>query len=268
MSSVPPIFRPSGARFAQPLDLELDFNLYGRDMQELLISELAARTGFSAPTLRYYERIGLLTRPRRTDGGYRVYEDRAIELLQFVSRAKSLGLTLDETRELAALWSNDECQPVQARLTELLHDKLASARTQIAELEAFVGQLESVSGQLGRHVPDGPCDDGCGCTTDAAPLASTPIACTLNADEIGPRLDEWRTLLAHTRDVRMLDDGARVLFENTIDAAQVAALVQSEQTCCSFLWFGVVVDRDGVALEIHGPPDARAVIEALTGLAA
>jgi DNA-binding transcriptional MerR regulator len=236
-------------------------------MHELLISQLAQRTGFSAPTLRYYERIGILPRARRTEGGYRVYEDRTVDLLRFVTRAKSLGLTLDETRELAGLWSQDECSPVQARLAELLDDKLDAARLQITELEAFVGQLESVAGQLGRHVPDGPCDDVCGCATVATPItADPPIACTLGATEIEPRLEAWRALLTHKREVGALDDGVRVVFDDTVGAARVAALAQDEQTCCSFLSFSVVLDRGAVALEIHGPPDARGVIDALFGV--
>ena len=124
-------------------------------MNGLRISELAARTGFSPPTLRYYERIGVLPPPDRTEGGYRVYGERTVDLLQFITRAKALGLSLEETAELAALWSGDRCEPVQSRLATLVHEKLDDARTRLSELSAFIDQLESVSKQLGGHVPDG-----------------------------------------------------------------------------------------------------------------
>jgi DNA-binding transcriptional MerR regulator len=243
-------------------------------MQELLISEVAARTGFSPPTLRYYERIGLLPPPRRTDGGYRVYEDRTVDRLRFVARAKSLGLTLEETRELADLWAHDECRPVQARLGELLHEKLDAARAQIAELEAFTAQLEGVAGRIGRHVPAGPCDDACGCTTDATvtfvgtdDADDPPIMCTLGASGIDGRLDAWRALFTHALSLESLPDGVRVRFGDGVSAAEVAALAQDEHACCAFMSFGVVVGRDGLALEITGRADARPVIDALVGLA-
>jgi DNA-binding transcriptional MerR regulator len=249
-------------------------------MDGLRISELAERTGFTPATLRYYERVGVLPPPRRTNAGYRAYDDRAVERLRFVARAKSLGLTLDETTELAALWSGDRCAPVQERLAELLGTKLADARARIAELTAFVAQLDAVASVLGTNVPDGPCDDTCGCTTDtldgATPVTFTglgrvtdgaPIACTLPADEMAPRLDAWRALLARAVDVIDVDHGVRIALVDGVDVAAVAELAQAEQACCSFLSFAVAIDGDGVALEVRGPDDARPVIDALAALA-
>jgi DNA-binding transcriptional MerR regulator len=232
-------------------------------MPELLISELAARSGFSAPTLRYYERIGLLPAPRRTGSGYRVYDEDALDRLRFVARAKSLGLTLDETRELAGLWSSDECQPVQTRLAELLRDKRGAARHQMHELDAFVAQLDRVAGNLGRHVPDGPCDDTCGCATDVA----EPIVCTLAATDVDDRLRAWRAVLDHAREVVPMATGVRVVFDDAVSAAEVAALAQAEHACCAFMSFTVEIDGHGVALTIEAAADARSFIDALVGLA-
>ena len=64
----------------------------------LRISEVSERTGFSGPTLRYYEQIGLLPAPERTGAGYRVYGDRDVARLDFIARAKRLGCSLDEIR--------------------------------------------------------------------------------------------------------------------------------------------------------------------------
>ena len=68
------------------------------------IAEVADRTGFSTPTLRYYEEIGLLPPAERTPAGYRVYDDRAVARLRFVARAKQLGCSLEEIADLADAW--------------------------------------------------------------------------------------------------------------------------------------------------------------------
>jgi DNA-binding transcriptional MerR regulator len=65
----------------------------------LRIGELAARSGFSRDTLRYYERIGLLTRAPRTDGGYRVYSEQMLNRLRVIRNARRFGFSLAEIRE-------------------------------------------------------------------------------------------------------------------------------------------------------------------------
>jgi DNA-binding transcriptional MerR regulator len=237
-------------------------------MDGLRISEVAAQTGFSAPTLRYYEAIGVLPAAPRTDGGYRLYDDRTVDLLRFVARAKALGLTLEETRELAGLWSGDQCRPVKERLIELVHDKLGAARAQLVELDAFAAQLEFVASNLAQHDSDGPCDDQCGCSGDVAMGNATdaPIACTLEDAEVGPRLAAWRALLAHKDRVVEIADGVRVRFDGAVTAADVAQLAQDEHACCSFLSFAVLVDRDGVGLDVRAAAEARPVIDVLLGV--
>ena len=66
----------------------------------LKIGELARQTGLSIKTIRYYESRGLLEQPPRTEGGYRLYGPEEVARLWFVQRAKLLGLTLEEIREL------------------------------------------------------------------------------------------------------------------------------------------------------------------------
>lgn len=75
----------------------------------LHISEVAQRTGFSGPTLRYYEDIGLLPAPDRTPAGYRIYRDRDVARLDFIARAKRLGCSLDEIQGLVEAWDQDRC---------------------------------------------------------------------------------------------------------------------------------------------------------------
>ena len=62
----------------------------------LKIKDVAAASGFTAATLRYYERIGLLPEASRTPAGYRTYDQRTVERLAFIARAKQLGCTLEE----------------------------------------------------------------------------------------------------------------------------------------------------------------------------
>src|SRR5688500_11548390 len=94
---------------------------YRGSMTTLTISQVARRTGVPATTLRYYEKVGVLPAPARTDSGYRRYDEGAIARLAFVQRAKSLGIDLDDVAELVRLWDGEECGPVQEQLRAKVH---------------------------------------------------------------------------------------------------------------------------------------------------
>gem|GEM_PF-3315744 len=64
------------------------------------IGEVAARSGVSIDTLRYYERMGLLPQMARIQSGYRVYDPKTIDRIAFIKRAKGFGFTLDEICDL------------------------------------------------------------------------------------------------------------------------------------------------------------------------
>ena len=66
-------------------------------------AELAQRTGCNLETVRYYEKVGLLPEPPRTASGYRSYDSTHERRLRFVLRARELGFSLDEVRELLRL---------------------------------------------------------------------------------------------------------------------------------------------------------------------
>lgn len=256
-------------------------NPYGEGMDGYSISQVAERTGFPPSTLRFYEQSGLV-RPARTPAGYRCYDDDHIELLSFIGRAKSFGLTLDEITELLALLDDERCAPVQGRLRDLVDAKIADAQLRIAELVAFTAELQRVSASLGRHTPDGPCDEACGCTTDHDPGTATPvvlaptpnrsadppIVCTLGPDEVGGRLTDWQAGLARATSREPIAGGVRAHFPAEVDVASLAALAAAEQGCCRFLSFGLTIDRHGVALDVTGPTDAQPVISALVGASA
>ena len=82
---------------------------------EIAIGELSRRTQCNIETIRYYERIGLLPKPRRTGGRYRRYEDEDIARLRFIRRARQLGFTLDDIRALMQLARADGRQVRSAR---------------------------------------------------------------------------------------------------------------------------------------------------------
>ena len=96
------------------------------------IGELARRCDASIDTIRYYERQGVLPAPDRLASGYRSYETSDIARLRFVSRAKALGFTLGEIRELLAL--SDHRDEDMGELKTAAMAKLVDVETRMAEL--------------------------------------------------------------------------------------------------------------------------------------
>jgi MerR family transcriptional regulator, Zn(II)-responsive regulator of zntA len=106
---------------------------------QLRIGELASELGLNPKTLRYYEEIRLLPAPRRTSSGYRVYDASDRQRLCFIAKAKAIGLTLEEIREILALRDRGEspCEHVLA----LLDRKLAKVDQQLRALVDFRQEL-------------------------------------------------------------------------------------------------------------------------------
>lgn len=137
------------------------------------ISEVAERTGFAPSTLRYYEELGLLPEPRRTTNGYRRYDDDHLDRLQFVARAKRLGLSLDEISDLAAARDDGECSVARSTLADLLDAKLAQVHEDIVEMTRFAQQLEQVYERIvGQPAAHGRCGPDCGCSPE---LPESPV---------------------------------------------------------------------------------------------
>ena len=114
------------------------------------IGGLSRQTGCNVETIRYYERVGLLPRPSRSAGRYRLYDTDDVRRLAFVRRARELGFTLDEVRALLVLSaanSENTCSEVR----DLTARHLADVRAKIADLRA----MERVLSQAVRR-----CDTG------------------------------------------------------------------------------------------------------------
>lgn len=107
---------------------------------EIGIGELSRRTQCNIETIRYYERIGLLPRPRRSAGRYRRYGADDVGRLRFVRRARRLGFTLDEVRALMAL-AAIKSGNVRAEARRLAAAQLRQVRAKIADLQAMERML-------------------------------------------------------------------------------------------------------------------------------
>ncbi len=101
------------------------------DQREFRIGELAALVGVSVDALRYYERLKLLPRARRTSGNFRVFASESLKRVQFIKQAQELGFSLDEIKGLLATGGAEECRKVYDLLTEKLREldaRLASMK--------------------------------------------------------------------------------------------------------------------------------------------
>lgn len=100
------------------------------------IGELSRQTGCNIETVRYYERIGLLPKPVRSAGRYRLYDSDDVGRVTFVRRARELGFSLDEVRALLAL-SNKSGTAACAEVRELAATHLQQVRARILDLQAM-----------------------------------------------------------------------------------------------------------------------------------
>jgi MerR family mercuric resistance operon transcriptional regulator len=121
----------------------------------LAIGALSRRTGVNIETIRYYERVGILSAPPRTEGGHRVYGSQATRMLIFIRRARELGFGLEEIRALLDLAhpGKASCADVRAIAARHLHE----VRAKIADLAKLERLLAKTIKQCsGKAVPECP----------------------------------------------------------------------------------------------------------------
>ncbi len=112
------------------------------ERETLRIGELATESGLTPDALRYYERLGLVPRARRTAGGFRVYPASVTERIRFIKQAQANGLTLAEIRELLGFRDSGgrgRCRQVQ----RLLVRKIEELDTRLVQLEEFRRTLQA-----------------------------------------------------------------------------------------------------------------------------
>jgi DNA-binding transcriptional MerR regulator len=132
----------------------------------LTVKQIAARVGVPDRTVRYYDRIGLVCAAERSDAGYRLYGAAEEGKLRFIRRAKMLGFSLDEIRELIAA-AEGGGGGTMPELERLLDQKVAEVDAKIAEFIAFRDRL--VQYRAGKSSSQRACSCShafCGCLDD------------------------------------------------------------------------------------------------------
>jgi DNA-binding transcriptional MerR regulator len=224
------------------------------------ISQLAERVGLRPTTLRFYEQAGLLP-ARRSESGYRLYDDAALERLTFIGAAKTLGLPLEEIRDLLEVWAAGLCADVRVQLRPLLVTRIAEAEQRATELDGFIRRLRHALAEVDGPPRPGRCEPGCGCVHHDAPQS---IACTLTPDDQADRLRQWRRVLAHASGHESVDGGLRVDLPAGL-AGEVAALAAAEQRCCEFFDFTLRIADGTLRLEVRAPAEAASLLAGVFG---
>lgn len=116
--------------------------------ERLTIGQVAKRIGIPASKIRYYEKVGVLPSPERTDSNYRVYDASALARLELLGRAKLLGLALSEVGRLVEAADEGCCDTTEPLLVDLVRNKLDEIERQISELQALRTTLRETLGGL------------------------------------------------------------------------------------------------------------------------
>ena len=123
--------------------------------EALPIGGLSRRSGVNVETIRYYERIGMLSPPPRTAGGRRVYVMTDVRILAFIRRARELGFSLEEIRALLRLGGPEKATCREVRDIAMRH--LEDIRTKLSDLKKLERLLsKTVARCSGKSAPDCP----------------------------------------------------------------------------------------------------------------
>lgn len=136
------------------------------------IGELAAHSGVTAKTIRFWEAEGLLADPDRTSSGYRDYDAGALERLSFIRHAQTAGLTLAEIRQVLAI--SDTGEPACGHVSELIHQHLTEVDQRIRELEETRSLLDRLAKRAADQNP-ADCDGYCAILRPPHPTKAAAI---------------------------------------------------------------------------------------------
>lgn len=117
------------------------------------ISDLAKSAGVNIETIRYYERLGLITEPPRTESGYRIFPSEVIQRIKFIKRSQDLGFTLAEIRSLLTLTDSEDfsCREIQ----QFASQKLKEIESKIRDLQNIKNVLQDLLIKCGETSVDG-----------------------------------------------------------------------------------------------------------------
>lgn len=125
------------------------------------IGALSKQSGFSVDAIRFYERQRLLQSPRRSGGGFRLFDEEQLVALRFIKSAQELGFTLDEIRELLKIRSDSSKACPKMRV--LLQTKLVSVENKITSLRTLRAELKSALGKCEEALINSPTAASAGC---------------------------------------------------------------------------------------------------------
>lgn len=106
------------------------------------IGQASASSGVHAKMIRHYESIGLVPKAKRTDSGYRIYDESDVNSLLFIKRARDLGFSMKEIKKLMGLWRNKNRESAEVKALAVSH---------IQDLEAKILEMKSMVDAL-RHL--------------------------------------------------------------------------------------------------------------------
>jgi len=128
------------------------------------IGEASAASGVSAKMIRYYESIGLIRTAGRSGAGYRLYGEADVQTLRFLRRARNLGFSVDQMRELLALWRDDKRESADVKRLALAHVAALDAKArEIVEISSVLQRLADACN--GDHRPECPIIDAVLCSS-------------------------------------------------------------------------------------------------------
>jgi Cu(I)-responsive transcriptional regulator len=119
------------------------------------IGHAARESGVSVKMIRHYESIGLLGKVTRTAANYRIYGENDVHQLRFIRRARALGFSMDEIRELLGLWQNKTRSSASVKKIASRH--VEELRAKISELQSMLNTLEHLTSHChGDNRPECP----------------------------------------------------------------------------------------------------------------
>jgi len=122
--------------------------------EEMSIGQLSKATGVSAPTIRFYEGLGLIRPARRSSGNYRLYDRVAGERLTFIGAAQAAGFELPEIKAILAMETG---RVTCGQANRVISDRLASLRGQMLKLRQLERVFQKVQRACSGKSDDTPC---------------------------------------------------------------------------------------------------------------